>query len=261
MLKHGVVTVHEKIFEQYKPKFFYVGRDWTTKGNWVEAGYGDCGYILPYAEVKSKEIAIGEEILINGLVGTLVEVDPIEAIELDTIYPKCVSKGKLMSGDKLYEAISSIEADIAKFNTDISGYTMAYVEIEEEVYRFHYDLEHYANAKDLKKEVEEAQFSLIDIHGLNAEVNLKDWCRDNRGAKGVKTRGIAWSTYLAHQGLIWDKRRPFCTTIHKAQGSEYDWVFIAQTDIKRAIRKGYYMNYAKLMYVALSRAINKVVIV
>lgn len=57
----GSVTTAEACdYKQYKPKFFYVGRDWTTKGNWVEAGYGDCGYILPYAEEKNKEIAIGE---------------------------------------------------------------------------------------------------------------------------------------------------------------------------------------------------------
>jgi hypothetical protein len=40
-------------------EFFYVGRDWTTKGNWIERGYGDCGYVLPYGEPNEKEIAIG----------------------------------------------------------------------------------------------------------------------------------------------------------------------------------------------------------
>jgi len=39
--------------------FFYVGRDWTTKGNWIEHGYGDCGYALPYGEPNEREIAIG----------------------------------------------------------------------------------------------------------------------------------------------------------------------------------------------------------
>lgn len=40
--------------------FFYVGRDLTTRGDWIERGYGECGYILPYAEVKGREVAIGE---------------------------------------------------------------------------------------------------------------------------------------------------------------------------------------------------------
>ncbi len=47
------------------PTFFYVGRDPTTRGNWIEHEYGDClpkcgGYALPYAEIKEKEVAIGE---------------------------------------------------------------------------------------------------------------------------------------------------------------------------------------------------------
>ena len=38
---------------------FYVGRDLTTKGNWIERGYGDCGYALPYGEPNEREMAIG----------------------------------------------------------------------------------------------------------------------------------------------------------------------------------------------------------
>ncbi len=43
----------------------YVGRDYTTKGNWIESGYGDCGYALPYAEPNEREVAIGETTAIN----------------------------------------------------------------------------------------------------------------------------------------------------------------------------------------------------
>jgi len=49
--------------------------------------------------------------------------------------------------------------------------------------------------------------------------------------------------------------------VHKAQGQEFSRVFIAQDDIKGIIRGKYYLKYARLMYVALSRAIHKVVIV
>ncbi|RJX16067.1 hypothetical protein CW703_02530 [Candidatus Bathyarchaeota archaeon] len=41
------------------PNFLYVGRDLTTRGNWVEHGYGDCGYALPYAEPNEREVAVG----------------------------------------------------------------------------------------------------------------------------------------------------------------------------------------------------------
>jgi len=43
----------------------YVGRDYATKGNWTERGYGDCGYALPYAEPNEKEVAVGETAAVN----------------------------------------------------------------------------------------------------------------------------------------------------------------------------------------------------
>ena len=53
----------------------------------------------------------------------------------------------------------------------------------------------------------------------------------------------------------------FASTVHKAQGSEFNRVWIAQEDIKKSITNGYYMNYARLMYVAISRSRQKVFIV
>lgn len=53
----------------------------------------------------------------------------------------------------------------------------------------------------------------------------------------------------------------FASTVHKAQGSEFDRVFIVQKDLQKAIMNGYYENYARLMYVALSRAKKRVLIV
>ena len=46
----------------------------------------------------------------------------------------------------------------------------------------------------------------------------------------------------------------FASTVHKAQGSEFDAVFVDVNDIKKSILPNYYDTYARLMYVALSRA-------
>ncbi len=46
----------------------------------------------------------------------------------------------------------------------------------------------------------------------------------------------------------------FASTVHKAQGSEFDRVWIVKEDIQKSITNNYYENYARLMYVALSRA-------
>ena len=53
----------------------------------------------------------------------------------------------------------------------------------------------------------------------------------------------------------------FASTVHKAQGSEFERVFIVKDDIQKAIINNYYDTYARLMYVALSRARRKVFII
>ena len=53
----------------------------------------------------------------------------------------------------------------------------------------------------------------------------------------------------------------FASTVHKAQGSEFDVVFVDVNDIKKSILHNYYDTYARLMYVALSRAKKTVYII
>ena len=53
----------------------------------------------------------------------------------------------------------------------------------------------------------------------------------------------------------------FASTVHKAQGSEFDAVFVDVNDIKKSILPNYYDTYARLMYVALSRAKKMVYII
>ena len=53
----------------------------------------------------------------------------------------------------------------------------------------------------------------------------------------------------------------FASTVHKAQGSEFDAVFVDVNDIKKSILPNYYDTYARLMYVALLRAKKKVYII
>jgi len=207
-----------------------------------------------------KEISIGEQVSINGLMGTLVDELPAGQDFSLTIYPACVSKGRLLEGSKLESKLDKIEHDMNKFNQQIVDGTMHLIEIEGVAYSFWGDLNHYANDKAYKEEVEDCQLTLIKEYELDEDIDLKDWCRMNKN-QHTKNRGRAWATYLSHQNLTFDLRRPFATTIHKAQGSEFDTVYIAQDDIKKSIRGGNYTQYARLMYVALSRAIKKVVII
>lgn len=54
---------------------------------------------------------------------------------------------------------------------------------------------------------------------------------------------------------------PFASTVHKAQGSEYDRVWIDKKDIQKSIFNNSYTTYARLMYVAISRAKKKIFII
>ena len=168
-----------------------------------------------------------------------------------------------MGEQKLVGQSSSTSSDIAKFGTRkfLDNYKEGFVDIDGVTYYIMYDEHHYFTQQSLKREVDKWQAYVYEENDVPEDMKLKDWCFHNKGAKGVKERGQAWSHYIAHSNLVFNLQRPFATTIHKSQGSEFATVFIAQQDIKKAIRNGYYMNYARLMYVALSRAINKVVIV
>lgn len=53
----------------------------------------------------------------------------------------------------------------------------------------------------------------------------------------------------------------FASTVHKAQGSEFDRVWIHKPDIQKSILPGWYDTYARLMYVSISRAKQKVFII
>jgi len=197
-----------------------------------------------------------DEILVGDMLGTLGGDEVI-----GIAFPATTSKGKMMEGADFEQASQKTLADMSKYRTDMAMYTKEIVIIDEKGYIIFSDRNHYANGLKLKQEVEKYQGLVVSENGVSKEIKIADWCRVNKQAPFVKERAKAWSDYLKHQNLVFGVRRPFSTTIHKAQGQEFSTVFIAQNDIKKSIRNGYYETYARLMYVALSRAINKVVIV
>ncbi len=206
-----------------------------------------------------KDYSNGENLLTNGIDCILIDKD-IPAVN-GFIFPTCISKGKLMEGDTLQLAMQKTQNDIDKWGTDLSEFNTCTVEINGHNYSIYYDADHYANSKKLKSDIDKYQALVYEYNNISDDISLKQWCGQNRSAKYVKERGWAWSAFIKHQNLVFNLQRPFATTIHKAQGSEFSTVYIAQDDIKKSIYRGYYMNYARLMYVALSRAINKVIII
>lgn len=73
-------------------------------------------------------------------------------------------------------------------------------------------------------------------------------------AKGSSDRSRAWSLYYTiNRAFTMDYT--FASTVHKSQGSEFDTVWIHKADILKAIGPTRnYQQYARMMYVAMSRA-------
>jgi len=80
--------------------------------------------------------------------------------------------------------------------------------------------------------------------------------RQRAAEKAIKSKPLFRHVYTLNRAFTMDYS--FASTVHKAQGSEFSTVFIDKEDIKQSIRNNYYNTYARLMYVALSRAINHI---
>ncbi len=206
--------------------------------------------------IEQPELQQGDKVLVNGLEAVVYEKDSYE--EFENIYPAMISKGELKM-DKRNE----IEANLTKYGgwSYVSSYDSLVVSIGGKFYNLRYDLEHYFNNQGYEQEVKDMQQLVIEKNGLDDKVNLPKWCKNNQSSVGVKRRGQAWQQYISHTANIFDLRYPFATTVHKAQGQEFDTVYIDQANMKKAVRNGHIEQYVRLMYVGLSRAINNVYII
>jgi len=202
----------------------------------------------------NKTFQDNDELLINGLYC----VHTPDAECYDWLFPSCISKGKLLPDTKRESAVKKAQHDISKWNTNLGMYKTTVVELENKTYVGYYDPEHYKTEKRLKKDVEKFQQLVIVENKLSLATNIPDWCRQHRSAAYVVERGKAWSKYLAHKNYVFNLAYPFATTVHKAQGSEFSKVFIDVTDMRRALSTE---QYQRLMYVALSRAIDKIIFI
>ncbi len=206
--------------------------------------------------IEQPELKKGDKILINGLEATVYSKG--QDMRFDSIYPAMISKGELKM-DKRAE----IEANLTKYGGwgMLAPYDTLIVAVDGGFYSLKYDLEHYYNNKGYEEEVKDMQQLVIEKNGLDVNVNLPKWCKNNQSSVGVKRRGQAWQQYISHTSNIFDLRYPFATTVHKAQGQEFDTVYIDQENMKKAVRNGHIEQYVRLMYVALSRAIKNVYII
>lgn len=91
-----------------------------------------------------------------------------------------------------------------------------------------------------------------------ADVKAVKWAKKNYNHPLAKARAKAWRNFLSFNECVICLDFTHALTIHKSQGSTYDTVFLDLEDIHIAAKYDFQL-YLRLMYVALSRASNKVV--
>ncbi len=230
--------------------------------NWRELFNPDTDRVVAFTNSKvvqlnniiadKKPYSFNDSLLMNGIpvIMTVADYNP-------RIYPSCMAKGELMPQKKLVSASKQASGKINQYRVDLSSYPQTSVVVDGAKFLIYYDPEHYATELVLKADVEKYQKLVVSTNKLGADVNIPEWCRANKGARGVKNRGQAWSKFLAHRNYVFNLARPYVTTVHKAQGSEFRAIFIDEDNLSM-IKSKNPMMYARLMYVALSRGIEEV---
>lgn len=95
------------------------------------------------------------------------------------------------------------------------------------------------------------------IQNKYPDIPLKDWVQANWREPLAISRKEAWKNYLSFKDFVVCMDFAHAMTIHKSQGSTYDYVFLDTKDIEKCSVRDYTM-YLRLLYVAISRAAEKV---
>jgi len=249
------------------------GSDLVRMGNnWVSEFNPDTDKILAYTNKKVSEL----NIIVSEHLGLPLDTFNLdEELQLGSTYCKFDSIGhtdfndnlfpSLLKGSNLVEdfekKLKQVNTNIEKFRTDLSMYKKCVINFNDEFYNIYYDDNYHETDKNLKLDVEFIQNKLINHHNLDKSIKLAKWCKENRNEKFVSDRGRAWGKYLGFKNHVFRLDRKFASTVHKVQGSEFSNVFLAHDDIKTSVRNGNYTQFATLMYVALSRAIDRLIII
>ena len=88
--------------------------------------------------------------------------------------------------------------------------------------------------------------------------NAAQWAKQNYDSALARKRSAAWRDFLSFNSTALCLDFAHAMTVHKSQGSTFNTVYVDTNDIHSAASFSF-EQYLKLMYVALSRASNKVI--
>lgn len=105
---------------------------------------------------------------------------------------------------------------------------------------------------------EQLKQAAVEANKAIPDDNITAWCRMNPNTDKARNRARAWRDFLTFDKCVVCVDHPYATTIHKSQGSTFKEVYVDTQDV--AIAGNFSMNtYLKLLYVAFSRASDKVI--
>lgn len=96
------------------------------------------------------------------------------------------------------------------------------------------------------------------ITSAHRSVSPSGWAKANDKEPLARARAKAWRDFLSFNDCVVCLDFPYAMTVHKSQGSTYDYVFVDTQDIGQLANTNWLL-YLKLMYVAVSRAAKQVV--
>lgn len=124
------------------------------------------------------------------------------------------------------------------------------------VYPIIFGTKNYNNAKD-----EYAEAAVKVNKAIETELGVDkaaEWAKFNRNHPLARERAQAWRKYLAIKSNIFSLDFTHAKTVHKAQGTTINTVFLDAIDLEKCMHRDFNL-YCKLYYVALSRASNMVI--
>ena len=104
---------------------------------------------------------------------------------------------------------------------------------------------------------EEAAAANLACKAVSSMENIRMWAQLNNKHPAAKRRAKAWRNYLTFKECVICLDFPHAKTVHKSQGSTYEDVLVDTQDLHICASRNFNL-YLRLLYVAISRASNKV---
>jgi len=158
-------------------------------------------------------------------------------------------RGKILELGSKYGTLETLQSI-----KEVSFFTLTDYEDNETARAVIFGHQRYLNVKaELGKLAVQSNKNITLKYGIDAKV----WAQSNWREPLAKLRSSCWKRYLSFKNNVICVDFVHAMTVHKSQGSTYENVFLDTIDISKSADFNYNL-YLKLLYVAISRASDKV---